>query len=129
MHSDPSKPRPGDVLKAFSLGLEFENKLIELQTEPERSLYLTPSEKDLKHMQTVTSSVDKRNLLGLGRDSPRCKDSKHSDCSKEREVIQSLSPDSTCEEDSTVPTKEMDRCAKLSLDASQSIETLVKKVM
>lgn len=130
--SDPSKPLPGDVLKTFSLGLEFKNKLFELQSEAENSMYLTPSEKDLKCVQIMESSADGRNFLGLGRDSPKYLDGKHSDCSKEREIIHSLSLDSPhaskSAEDGSVPRKEIDAGAKISLDTSQMIETLDTKV-
>lgn len=129
--SDPSKPLPGDVLKTFSLGLEFKNKLFELQSEAENSM-LSPSEKDLKCVQIMESSADERNFLGLGRDSPKYLDGKHSDCSKEREIIHALSLDSPhaskSEDYGSVPRKEIDAGAKISLDASQKIEILDTKV-
>uniref|UniRef100_A0A2N9IM45 DNA polymerase n=1 Tax=Fagus sylvatica TaxID=28930 RepID=A0A2N9IM45_FAGSY len=46
MPSDPSKPLPDDVLRTLSLGLEFENKLIELCGETENTLALNPLEKN-----------------------------------------------------------------------------------
>uniref|UniRef100_A0A2N9FMJ7 DNA polymerase zeta catalytic subunit N-terminal domain-containing protein n=1 Tax=Fagus sylvatica TaxID=28930 RepID=A0A2N9FMJ7_FAGSY len=57
MPSDPSKPLPDDVLRTLSLGLEFENKLIELCGETENTLALNPLEKN---------AVDKE-ALGLLR--------------------------------------------------------------
>uniref|UniRef100_A0A2N9I2P3 Uncharacterized protein n=1 Tax=Fagus sylvatica TaxID=28930 RepID=A0A2N9I2P3_FAGSY len=46
MPSYPSKPLPDDVLRTLSLGLEFENKLIELCGETENTLALNPLEKN-----------------------------------------------------------------------------------
>ena len=60
------KPLSQDFLKTLSLGLEFENKLIELCGEAENSLTLTPFEKNVKLKQSMTSPADEGNLVGLG---------------------------------------------------------------
>uniref|UniRef100_A0A2N9J7B6 Reverse transcriptase zinc-binding domain-containing protein n=1 Tax=Fagus sylvatica TaxID=28930 RepID=A0A2N9J7B6_FAGSY len=57
MPSDPSKPLPEDVLRSLSLGLEFENKLIELCGETENTLALNPFEKNVKLLQSPQGSI------------------------------------------------------------------------
>lgn len=130
--SDPSKPLPGDVLHAFALGSEFRNRLCKLQSEAENCIYLTPSEKDLKNVQIMTASADEGSFLEHERDSPKLFDIKHPDCSKEREIILSLSLDSPhaskYEEDGAVPSKEIEAGVKVPLHTSQMIKTLDTKV-
>lgn len=46
MPSDPGKPLPEDVMKLFSVGLDFEKKFIELCSEAETSLFCTPPGKE-----------------------------------------------------------------------------------
>ena len=106
MPPDPSKPPPQDVLKTLSLGLEFENKLIELCGEAENSLTLTPIGKNAKLKQSMTSSTDEGNLVGLGHVSPNNIDGEPSKNAKEKEIIGSLSPQvSICEEDGLISIK------------------------
>ena len=66
MPPDLGKPSPQDVLKTLSLGLEFENKLIELCGEAENTLTLTLFEKNVKLKQSMKSPADEGNLVGLG---------------------------------------------------------------
>ena len=66
MPPDPSKPLLDDVLRTLSLGLEFENKLIELCGETENTLALNPLDKNVKLLQSMTSATDEGNLVGLG---------------------------------------------------------------
>lgn len=129
--SDPSKPLPGDVLNTFSLGSEFRNRLCKLQSEAENSIYLNPSEKDLKNVQIMTSSADEGNFLEHERDGPKLLDIKHPDCSKERGTIPSLSldlPHASKYEDGAVPSKEIEAGAKVPLHTPQMIKTLDTKV-
>ena len=53
-------------LEHFSLGLEFENKLIELCGETKNTLALNPLGKNVKLLQSMTSATDEGNLVGLG---------------------------------------------------------------
>ncbi|KAF3962428.1 hypothetical protein CMV_013064 [Castanea mollissima] len=64
------KPPPQYVLKTLSLGLEFENKLIELCGEAEKTLTLTQFEKNVKLKQSMISSTDEGNLVVLGHVNP-----------------------------------------------------------
>jgi hypothetical protein len=57
MPSDPSKPLQEDVLRSLSLGLEFENKLIELCGETENTLTVNPFEKNVKLLQSPQGSI------------------------------------------------------------------------
>jgi DNA polymerase zeta len=107
MLSDPSKPLLDDVLRTLSLGLEFENKLIELCGETENTLALNPLEKNVKLLQSMTSATDEGNLVGLGHTNTDNIDGEPLKYSKEKEIIGSLSPQgSICEEE--IPTKGRD---------------------
>ncbi|KAK4595876.1 hypothetical protein RGQ29_014100 [Quercus rubra] len=122
MPPDPSKPPLQDVLKTLSLGLEFENKLIELCGEAENSLTLTPIGKNAKLKQSMTSSTDEGNLVGLGHVNPNNIDGEPSKNAKEKEIIGSLSPQvSICEEDGLILTNGRDISIKpLSIDDMRS---------
>jgi DNA polymerase zeta len=50
MTSDPGKPLPEDVMKLLSSGLDFQNKLIQLCSEAETTLFCTPLEKELRFL-------------------------------------------------------------------------------
>ena len=63
-------PPAQDILKTLSLGLKFENKLIELCGEAENTLTLTLFEKNVKLKQSMISSTDEENLVGLGHVNP-----------------------------------------------------------
>ncbi|TKY61502.1 DNA polymerase zeta catalytic subunit [Spatholobus suberectus] len=56
MPSDPAKPLPEDVMKLFSIGLDFEKKIIELCSEAETSLFCTPSGKELRETDIIGSA-------------------------------------------------------------------------
>ena len=106
MPPDPGKPPPQNALKTLSLGLEFENKLIELCGEAENSFTLTPFGKNVKLMQSMTSSIDEGNLVGLGHVNPNNIDGEPWKNTKEKEIIGSLSPQvSICEEDGPILTE------------------------
>ncbi|XP_059648523.1 DNA polymerase zeta catalytic subunit isoform X2 [Cornus florida] len=66
IHYDPGKPHPQDVLKTFSHGLEFVNKLTELCSEAENSSSCNPFEKDASPVPSIRSSTDGGNMFGLG---------------------------------------------------------------
>ena len=70
MPPNPGLPPPQDVLKTLWLSLEFENKLIEFCSEAKNSLTLTPIGKNAKLKQSMTSSTDEGNLVGLGHVNP-----------------------------------------------------------
>ncbi|KAF3951336.1 hypothetical protein CMV_023003 [Castanea mollissima] len=134
MPPDPGKPPPQDVLKTLSLGLEFENKLIELCGEAENSLTLTPFGKNVKLKQSMTSSTDEGNLVGLGHVNPNNIDGEPSKNAKEKEIIGSLSPQvSICEEDGLILNEGRDTSIKpLSIDEMRSsaiTESLDPKVI
>ena len=122
MPPDPGKPPPQDVLKTLSLGLEFDNKLIELCGEAKNSLTLTPIGKNAKLKQSMTSSTDEGNLVGLGHVNPNNIDGEPSKNAKEKEIIESLTPQvSICEEDGLILTKGRDTSIKpLSIDDMRS---------
>jgi DNA polymerase zeta len=105
MPPDPGKPLPQDVLKTLSLGLEFENKLIELCGD------------------AITSSTVKGNSVGLVHVNPDNIELEALKFSKETEIVGSLSPQgSICEkEDGTRSTEGRDSSPKpLSTNEMQS---------
>ncbi|XP_060966824.1 DNA polymerase zeta catalytic subunit isoform X2 [Cannabis sativa] len=116
MLSDPSKPPPEDVLKTFSLGQEFTNKLME-----------SHNDKDEQSLQLVKISKNERNLVGLDHVC-NAVDMEPSKCFKQKSVIQSLSSQ---EEDGAVLSTERDTFVKLStndqLSPSEMTETSDKK--
>uniref|UniRef100_A0A2N9FAW5 DNA polymerase n=1 Tax=Fagus sylvatica TaxID=28930 RepID=A0A2N9FAW5_FAGSY len=130
MPSDPSKPLPDDVLRTLSLGLEFENKLIELCGETENTLALNPLEKNVKLLQSMTSATDEGNLVGLGHTNPDNRDGESLKYSKEKDIMGSLSPQGSIREEE-IPTEGRDTSIKpLSIDemrTSAIIETLDPK--
>ncbi|XP_047315790.1 DNA polymerase zeta catalytic subunit isoform X1 [Impatiens glandulifera] len=63
---DPGKPHPEDVLRVFSHGLEFEQKVLELCSKKEKSPSALSLEVDVKYQQSVSPSTNKVNELGLG---------------------------------------------------------------
>ena len=84
MPPDLGKPPPQDVLKTLSLGLESENKLIELCGEAENTLTLTLFEKNVKLKQSMISSTDEGNLVGLGHVNPNNIDGEPLENAKEK---------------------------------------------
>lgn len=62
IHPDPGKPLPENVLKTLLQGFTFENKLVELCSEVEYSLSLTPLEK----VQLPTFSGNEGNAVEVG---------------------------------------------------------------
>ncbi|GMY21582.1 DNA polymerase zeta catalytic subunit-like, partial [Fagus crenata] len=132
MPSDPSKPLPDDVLRTLSLGLEFENKLIELCGETENTLALNPLEKNVKLLQSMISATDEGNLVGLGHTNPDNRDGELLKYSKEKDIMGSLSPQGSIREEE-IPTEGRDTSIKpLSIDemrTSAIIETLDPKVI
>lgn len=48
MPPDPGKPIPEDVMKLLSVGLDFEQKFLQLCSEAEASLSFTPSQKEFR---------------------------------------------------------------------------------
>ncbi|KAE9593684.1 hypothetical protein Lal_00036393 [Lupinus albus] len=53
MPPDPGKPLPEDVMKLLHGSLDFEQKFLELCSEAETSLSLTPSQKDLRETDII----------------------------------------------------------------------------
>uniref|UniRef100_A0A2N9I9H5 Leucine-rich repeat-containing N-terminal plant-type domain-containing protein n=1 Tax=Fagus sylvatica TaxID=28930 RepID=A0A2N9I9H5_FAGSY len=107
MPSYPSKPLPDDVLRTLSLGLEFENKLIELCGETENTLALNPLEKNVKLLQSMTSATDEGNLVGLGHTNTDNIDGEPLKYSNEKEIMGSLSPQGSIREEE-IPTEGRD---------------------
>lgn len=62
----PGKPSPKEVLETFSLGMDYEKKLTELYERPKSPSLLTPLEKDERLVQSLTSSANEANIIGLG---------------------------------------------------------------
>ncbi|CAJ1960854.1 unnamed protein product [Sphenostylis stenocarpa] len=56
MLSEPGKPLPEDVMKLFSVGLDFEKKIIELCSEAETSLFCTPSGQERRETDIIGSA-------------------------------------------------------------------------
>ncbi|KAL2345686.1 hypothetical protein Fmac_006971 [Flemingia macrophylla] len=84
---DPSKPLPEDVMKLFSVGLDFAKKIIELCSEAETSSFCTPSGKELRETDIIGSASPPASL---------CKNLLS--CCRETDIIGSLSPGaSSCE--------------------------------
>ncbi|GFY91941.1 recovery protein 3 [Actinidia rufa] len=67
---DPGKPLPGDVLRTLSLGLELENKLMELCNEAENDSYCTPLEKVARYAEPMRPT-DEQNMIESGLCDPR----------------------------------------------------------
>ena len=132
MPSDPKKPLPDDVLRTLSLGLEFENKLIELCGEIENTLALNPLEKNVKLLQSMTSATDEGNLVGLEHTNPDNRDGESLKYSKEKDIMRSLLPQGSIHEEE-IPIEGRDTSIKpLSIDEMQTsaiIETLDPKVI
>ena len=100
----------------------------------QKSLTLTPFEKNVKLKQSITSLTDEGNLVGLGHVNTNNIDGEPLKNAKEKETIGSLSPQvSICEEDGPILTEESDTSIKpLSIDemwSSANTETLDPKVM
>lgn len=112
MPPDPGKPLPEDVLKTFSLGLDFEDRL-----------------KDL-YGATITSSTVGGISVGVGYRNRNCSDGEALKCSNETGIAGSLTPQgSLCaEEYGPTPSKGRDTSPKaLSTDEMQQsaiIETV-----
>ena len=123
MPSDPSKPLPDDVLRTLSLGLEFENKLIELCGETENTLALNPLEKNVKLLQSMTSTTDEGNLVGLGHTNTDNIDGEPLKYSNEKEIMGSLPPQGSIRE-KEIPTEGRDTSIQPAI-----IETLDPKVI
>jgi DNA polymerase zeta len=132
MPSDPSKPLLDDVLRTLSLGLEFENKLIELCGETKNTLALNPLDKNVKFPQSMTSITGEGNLVGLGHTNTNNIDGEPWKYSKEKEIMGSLSPQGSIREEE-IPTEGRDTSIQpLSIDemrTSAIIETLDPKVI
>uniref|UniRef100_A0A2N9G834 Uncharacterized protein n=1 Tax=Fagus sylvatica TaxID=28930 RepID=A0A2N9G834_FAGSY len=123
MPSDPSKPLPDDVLRTLSLGLEFENKLIELCGETENTLALNPLEEKCKVTTSMTSATDEGNLVGLGHTNTDNIDGEPLKYSKEKEIMGSLSPQGSIREEE-IPTEGRDTSIQPAI-----IETLNPKAV
>ena len=132
MPSDPKKPLPDDVLRTLSLGVEFENKFIELCGEIENTLALNPLEKNVKLLQSMTSATDEGNLVGLEHTNPDNRDGESLKYSKEKDIMRSLLPQGSIHEEE-IPIEGRDTSIKpLSIDEMQTsaiIETLDPKVI
>nr|KYP61756.1 hypothetical protein KK1_016266 [Cajanus cajan]KYP61758.1 hypothetical protein KK1_016268 [Cajanus cajan] len=63
MRSDHCKPLPEDVTELFSVGLDFEKKIIELCSEAEASLFCTPPGKELRFVCSYSHTME--NLLNF----------------------------------------------------------------
>lgn len=66
MPPDPGKPLPKEVLETFSIGMDYEKKMTELYERPKCPSVLTPLEKDERLVQSLTSSANEANIIGLG---------------------------------------------------------------
>ena len=123
MPSDPSKPLPDDVLRTLSLGLEFEKKLIGLCGETKNTLALNPLEKNVKLLQSMTSTTDEGNLVGLGHTNTDNIDGEPLKYSNEKEIMGSLPPQGSIRE-KEIPTEGGDTSIQPAI-----IETLNPKVI
>ncbi|XWS42404.1 hypothetical protein CRYUN_Cryun16bG0011700 [Craigia yunnanensis] len=122
--SDPDRPLSEEVLKALSLGLGFENKLMELCSKVEETL----SGNELGFEHSVMVSADEENLVG-----PTHINSKHTvlqalRCLKEQNLLGSLSQHcKPCEKEmKAASSEEKDVCPeRLSIGEIQSSETVL----
>ncbi|GMI88783.1 recovery protein 3 [Hibiscus trionum] len=122
--SDPDKPLPEDVLKALSLGLGFDDKLMELCCKVEEHL----PRNDLGFEQSVLPSADEQNVVGYSRNCSKHNVPQALSCLKEPILLGSLSQhckprekemDAALSEDKDVCT------VLLSIDEIQSSETVL----
>ncbi|XP_021898705.1 DNA polymerase zeta catalytic subunit-like [Carica papaya] len=86
---ESGKPLPGDVLKTLSLDLGFENKFAELCNEAEE--ILTLSQSDEKPVQSMASSADEENFSALAHVNPDNTNLQVLHCSREKNILRSLS--------------------------------------
>ncbi|XVF57453.1 hypothetical protein PTKIN_Ptkin06aG0206800 [Pterospermum kingtungense] len=122
--SDPDRPLTQDVLKALSLGLGFENKLMELCSKVEETLSF--SELGFEH--SVMAPADEENLVGPAHINLEHTVPQDLKCLKEQNLLESLSQH--CEpyekEMKAASSEEKDVCPELlPLGERQSSETML----
>jgi len=118
MPSDPGKPLPEDVMKLFSVGLDFEKKFMELCTEVGTSLFCTPSGKESRFVLY--------DLLLHDRNFISCVEAlKPLNCFRETDIIGSASPPATLCKNATLQTEGIDaNLEMLTMDEIQSTEII-----
>lgn len=128
---DSGKPLPQDVLKSLSLGIGFENALMEL-CEGEK--ILSSFEKDVSVLKSVAESADEESLVELGPPGSYHRYAEHLDFKKGRNTVEFLSPQGLVirEEMDTKPSQgKEDYCKLLSegeIKPSEVVGTLNRKV-
>lgn len=113
MAPDPGKPLPQDVLRTLSLGLEFENVLIEMCGEGQETV--SSFENDVEVLKSVACATDEENLNKLGPANYDYKDPEYLTCLKKGNILSALAPQGLVhqEEISSTPSKGKDACPEL----------------
>ncbi|GAY60125.1 hypothetical protein CUMW_199630 [Citrus unshiu] len=113
MAPDPGKPLPQDVLRTFSLGLEFENVLMEMCGEGQETV--SSYGNDVEVLKSVACATDEENLIKLGPANYDYKDPEYLTCLKEGKILSALAPQGLVhrEKISSTPSKGKDMCPEL----------------
>ncbi|KAL9450477.1 hypothetical protein AB3S75_012252 [Citrus x aurantiifolia] len=90
MAPDPGKPLPQDVLRTLSLGLEFENVLMEMCGEGQETV--SSFGNDVEVLKSVACATDEENLIKLGPANYDYKDPEYLTCLKEGKILSALAP-------------------------------------
>ncbi|KAH9689284.1 DNA polymerase zeta catalytic subunit [Citrus sinensis] len=113
MAPDPGKPRPQDVLRTLSLGLEFENVLMEMCGEGQETV--SSFGNDFEVLKSVACATDEENLIKLGPANYDYKDPEYLTCLKEGKILSALAPQGLVHQEkiSLMPSKGKDTCPEL----------------
>lgn len=113
MAPDPGKPLPQDVLRTFSLGLEFENVLMEMCGKGQETV--SSFGNDVEVLKSVACATDAENLIKLGPANYDYKDPEYLTCLKEGKILSALAPRGLVlrEKISSTPSKGKDMCPEL----------------
>ncbi|ESR46579.1 hypothetical protein CICLE_v10003639mg [Citrus x clementina] len=90
MAPDPGKPLPQDVLRTLSLGLEFENVLMEMCGEGQETV--SSFGNDVEVLKSVACATDEENLIKLGPANYDYKGPEYLTCLKEGKILSALAP-------------------------------------
>lgn len=113
MAPDPGKPLPQDVLRTLSLGLEFENVLMEMCGEGQETV--SSFGNDVEVLKSVACATDEENLIKLGPANYDYKDPEYLTCLKEGKILSALAPQGLVHQEkiSLMPSKGKDTCPEL----------------
>ncbi|KAH9755088.1 DNA polymerase zeta catalytic subunit [Citrus sinensis] len=113
MAPDPGKPLPQDVLRTLSLGLEFENVLMEMCGEGQETV--SSFGNDVEVLKSVACATDEENLIKLGPANYDYKGPEYLTCLKEGKILSALAPQGLVHQEkiSLTPSKGKDTCPEL----------------